>query len=367
MRVQGDPVPANNGVFYLLGDHLGSTSLVADPSGNLLSELRYKGWGETRYSSGPTPTDYRYTGQRQEAGIGLYYYRARWYDPELGRFAQADTIVVGSNPGSWDRYAYIFNNPARHVDPTGHVCSDPEDPNQWCTSTGGPSGGGSTGGNGGSSRGGSSGGNGAGPSGGTKSSTPKAKLGGEVLWRFSPTEDYRRWPGNTRFYGSVATGLDALQVLLDLYALGVVHVWTWAGGIAGTPGGPFTVPVSGLSGWGWGQLEAQPLLRASDAFGWLSLVPTVVSSAKSGETFLQVTVARTTSGQITVQNDVVLAPSVANSYIGTVAGSSPLGMFAETSLAMDALALWQDLAPSAAFPVHEQIVWRSTYELPMIP
>ena len=134
MRVQGDPLPANNGVFYLLGDHLGSTNVVVDADGALVSELRYKAWGETRYSAGATPMDYRYTGQREEAGLGLYYYRARWYDPGLGRFVQADTIRAGTGPNSWDRYAYVSSNPLRYADPSGHVCSDPEDPTPSCSS-----------------------------------------------------------------------------------------------------------------------------------------------------------------------------------------------------------------------------------------
>ena len=51
---------------------------------------------------------------------------ARWYDPALGRFAQADSIVPGAgNPMAWDRYAGMMNNPVRFVDPSGHlVCSD---------------------------------------------------------------------------------------------------------------------------------------------------------------------------------------------------------------------------------------------------
>ncbi|MEK6754354.1 MAG: RHS repeat-associated core domain-containing protein [Chloroflexota bacterium] len=121
----------NGTLTYLLGDHLGSTSLTTDSSGNLVSELRYKPWGETRYSSGTTATSYRYTGQREEAGFGLYFYNARWMDPVLGRFVQADTIVPGGVQGL-DRYAYVNNSPMNYVDPSGHtpVCgfsySDPE-------------------------------------------------------------------------------------------------------------------------------------------------------------------------------------------------------------------------------------------------
>ncbi len=111
MRVQGDPNPADNGVFFLLGDHLGSTSVTANASGDKVAELRYKAFGETRYEWGSTPTTYRYTGQRQEAALGLYYYGARWYDPALGRFIQADTIVPGvGNPQAIDRYAYVYHN-----------------------------------------------------------------------------------------------------------------------------------------------------------------------------------------------------------------------------------------------------------------
>ena len=57
----------------------------------------YSAWGETRYSFGATPTDRLYTGQ-YEAEAGLYFYNARWYDNQLGRFAQADTIVP--DPGN---------------------------------------------------------------------------------------------------------------------------------------------------------------------------------------------------------------------------------------------------------------------------
>jgi RHS repeat-associated protein len=109
-------------LYYLLPDHLGSTALTVDEFGNKAAELRYKAWGEARYSEGTTPTTFRYTGQRQEESLGLYYYRARWYDPALGRFIQADTIVPEpGNPQALDRYAYVHNNPLKFVDPTGHM------------------------------------------------------------------------------------------------------------------------------------------------------------------------------------------------------------------------------------------------------
>jgi RHS repeat-associated protein len=85
----------------------------------MLSELRYKAWGETRYSSGTTPSKYRYTGQREEASLGLYFYNARWFDPVLGRFTSADSIVPAGVQG-YDRYAFVYNNPLKYIDPSGH-------------------------------------------------------------------------------------------------------------------------------------------------------------------------------------------------------------------------------------------------------
>jgi RHS repeat-associated protein len=107
---------------YLLADHLGSTSLVTDASGYTVSETRYKAWGEIRFASSLTPglpTKSTYTGQYSyqddpttaaSEGFGLMYYGARWYDSQLGRFAQADTIVPPGVQGL-DRYAAMNNNP----------------------------------------------------------------------------------------------------------------------------------------------------------------------------------------------------------------------------------------------------------------
>lgn len=115
---------------YFLQDHLGSTSITTNSSGNFVAKIMYKPWGEVRSVDGITPTNYTYTGEysniRDDSNnIGLMYYGSRWYDPALSRFAQADSIIPGvGNPQSYDRYAYVLNNPINGTDPTGHItCS----------------------------------------------------------------------------------------------------------------------------------------------------------------------------------------------------------------------------------------------------
>ena len=120
MRVKSNQDGVEDGVYYFLTDHLGSTAITLDSGANKVAELRYSAWGETRYTSGATPTQRRYTGQL-EAEAGLYFYNARWFDPSLGRFSQADTIIPGAGKVlAWDRYAGMVNNPVRYNDPTGH-------------------------------------------------------------------------------------------------------------------------------------------------------------------------------------------------------------------------------------------------------
>jgi RHS repeat-associated protein len=108
-------------LYYVLGDQLGSASVVTDNSGAVVGEQRYYPYGETRVPSGNMQTDRLFTGQRQIAGLGIYDYGARFYSPLLGRFLSADTIVPSAgDPQSLNRYSYGLNNPVKYSDPSGH-------------------------------------------------------------------------------------------------------------------------------------------------------------------------------------------------------------------------------------------------------
>jgi RHS repeat-associated protein len=120
-------------IYYLYANHLGSTSITTNSSGARIAELRYHPYSGTRYTSRTTPTSFRFTGQREDATIGLYpssspgqaFYNARYYDPALGWFVQADTIVPSlGNPQSLSRYSYCLGNPVRYRDPTGRYSED---------------------------------------------------------------------------------------------------------------------------------------------------------------------------------------------------------------------------------------------------
>ncbi len=108
---------------YYHPDELHSTAVETDASGNPYQHYEYSAFGQNRYTSSSTafPVSRRYTSQVLDEETGLYFYGSRYYDPQLGRFIQADTIIAHEfDPQSYDRYAYARDNPLRYVDPTGH-------------------------------------------------------------------------------------------------------------------------------------------------------------------------------------------------------------------------------------------------------
>jgi RHS repeat-associated protein len=121
---------SDNGVFYVLQDHLRSTSVLVNQNGTVNSRNYFYPYGGNRNGAFSGLTTKRFTGQYQESslpgGEGLYYYNARWYDARLTRFISADTIVPSPlAPQTLNRYAYVSGNPLRYQDPTGHrECED---------------------------------------------------------------------------------------------------------------------------------------------------------------------------------------------------------------------------------------------------
>jgi RHS repeat-associated protein len=109
-------------LYYILGDHLGSTSLVLDAGGNEIGHIIYDAYGQIVESTIPlTLTDRLYTGQVFDASSGLYYYNARYYDPLVGQFTQPDSLVADPlDPRAWNRFSYVYGNPVNFTDPSGH-------------------------------------------------------------------------------------------------------------------------------------------------------------------------------------------------------------------------------------------------------
>ena len=108
-------------LLYYHGNHLGSTHIVTNASGNQVEEIHYEPFGKTFTDSGTFDVNHKYTSQEFDSETDLYYYRARYYDPELGRFIQADSTAVSlRNPQTFNRYSYVLNNPLRYTDPTGN-------------------------------------------------------------------------------------------------------------------------------------------------------------------------------------------------------------------------------------------------------
>ena len=113
--------------YYYHEDNLNSSSALSSSSGSQQEVNVYYPFGRTQTASPQASfqVSRRFTGQVFDAESGLYYYNARYYDPELGRFIQPDdTIPDLGNPQSYNRYSYCVNNPLRYTDPTGHSFED---------------------------------------------------------------------------------------------------------------------------------------------------------------------------------------------------------------------------------------------------
>jgi len=120
------------GMYFLHPDHLGSITMITDGRGNVIaggnnggkSHISYKPYGEIHRtdSSGPDITRFKYTGQEEDKESGLMYYKARYYDPMVGRFLQADNEYNPDDTQGMNHYMYVNGSPMNFRDRSGNSC-----------------------------------------------------------------------------------------------------------------------------------------------------------------------------------------------------------------------------------------------------
>ncbi|MFM9331657.1 RHS repeat domain-containing protein [Paenibacillus mesotrionivorans] len=113
--------------YYLYNGH-GDVNMMIDTNGVVVNQYQYDEWGNLLINEETVPNSFKYAGEIYDAESGLYYLRARYYDPSVGRFINQDMYEGDiTNPLSLNLYTYVHNNPLIYSDPTGN----------WCTSADG--------------------------------------------------------------------------------------------------------------------------------------------------------------------------------------------------------------------------------------
>ncbi|MBS1982826.1 MAG: hypothetical protein JST16_01535, partial [Bdellovibrionales bacterium] len=114
---------------FFVSDHLGSIAVVTDSAGTVTERLSYDAWGRRRNSNGTDNTSCNitsgttrgFTGHEEMDAICRINANARIYDPTIGRFLSADSIVPDpSDSQAFNRYSYVLNAPLSLIDPSGH-------------------------------------------------------------------------------------------------------------------------------------------------------------------------------------------------------------------------------------------------------
>jgi len=124
----------NQYVIFYHSDLVGSPAVVTDHNGNTLWHEHSDPYGRARARVTETRkvldhdrvgSRKGYTGHLKDEGSNLVYMKARFYDPQIGRFYSNDPMVfTEANPMMFNRYAYANNNPYRYVDPDGRDARD---------------------------------------------------------------------------------------------------------------------------------------------------------------------------------------------------------------------------------------------------
>jgi len=109
---------ASGTIAWYLTDHLGTVRDLVDTSGSVLDHISYSVYGKVTSESNPANGDrFKFTGREYDFETGLYYYRARYYEPTAGRFLSVDPL--GFAAGNENLFGYVDNSPLGSVDPDG--------------------------------------------------------------------------------------------------------------------------------------------------------------------------------------------------------------------------------------------------------
>jgi RHS repeat-associated protein len=100
---------------YFAQDHLGSTRLIIDDTGNVDGTYTYDAHGAVASSTGTATSALKFAGEYSDVESNLVYLRARYYDPTTGQMLSRDPIEMWTS----DAYGYANNNPINFTDPTG--------------------------------------------------------------------------------------------------------------------------------------------------------------------------------------------------------------------------------------------------------
>src|SRR5262249_46174685 len=115
---------ASGRVSWLLADELGTVRDLVDNSGAVLNHITYDSYGNVIAQTDPAvATRFLFAGREFDAATGLYYDRARYYEPKLGRFLREDPIRFSAGT---HLYRYVRNNPVSFRDPSGKDDPAPE-------------------------------------------------------------------------------------------------------------------------------------------------------------------------------------------------------------------------------------------------
>jgi RHS repeat-associated protein len=101
---------------YFHADGLGSITSLSNSAGTIANTYTYDSYGNLTASTGTLVNSFRYTGCESDLETGMYYYRARYYDPSAGRFLNEDPLGLNAGP---NLYRYVGNNASTYFDPFG--------------------------------------------------------------------------------------------------------------------------------------------------------------------------------------------------------------------------------------------------------